>query len=519
MNDIPVPPLRQDSEDEYDGRNKATMYFDTFAKAIIKVFSKDKQVMVFPMLVKNFMDRHGYFSSLRTISHCVCDMIDSELERQGFVPFFVDSFEYEHGFACDMRIASHDATLCDDFYLHGRNYEDLFFSSYAENQKLTLHVHVKEDIMRHMKEVDKAVKDEDVPIPGPTIYSKQPAFTKEEKCVQSNQPVMFRGRPIDMNAKVTSQGQDYDHPTTPNIRSARSPVNNPFRKGVALTEHKSSPISVYDDEDYLVKNEDNICPFGQQSVQQRIADLQTATASTIPDVTSLPKLLKSHNVGYKEGDNAATWYNRFNDFCLMIGIYLPPPNAMQKDSEMGKEWDSNSLPYVFYLRLAKMEKVLSHILLAPDFFPKSFNDELQLNPRPYNFLRLFMALRSSSVPDLGDRIIKRPGPMKNSQTLAQYALAWVNYFADESNVNGINYSKFRQYCYFVDGISGRYNSIKKFLELEFQKIHDRHDNIPISLELRNILTTIMSLCQVHGISGNTTHIQQMSVESDPNPIA
>jgi hypothetical protein len=94
---------------------------------------------------------------------------------------------------------------------------------------------------------------------------------------------------------------------------------------------------------------------------------------------------------------------------------------MQKDSEMGKEWDSNSLPFIFYSRLAKMEKVLSHILLAPDFFPKSFHDELQLNPRPYNFLRLFMALRSSSVPELGDRIIKRPGPMKNSQTLAQYA--------------------------------------------------------------------------------------------------
>jgi hypothetical protein len=39
MDDVPVPPLRQNSEDEYDGCNKVSVYFDTFAKAIIKVFS------------------------------------------------------------------------------------------------------------------------------------------------------------------------------------------------------------------------------------------------------------------------------------------------------------------------------------------------------------------------------------------------------------------------------------------------------------------------------------------------
>jgi hypothetical protein len=191
----------------------------------------------------------------------------------------------------------------------------------------------------------------------------------------------------------------------------------------------------------------------------------------------LPKLLKFHNIGYKEKNNAATWYNRFNRFCLMIGIYLPPPNAMQKDSEMGSKWDSNALPFIFYSRLAKIDKVLSCILQSPDFFPKNMNDELQLNPKPYNFLRrLFMALRSNSVPELSDCIIKRPGPMKVSQSLAQYALSWVNDFADETNVNSIRYSRFRQYCYFVDGISGRYTSIKKFLEMEFKKSHDCADN-------------------------------------------
>jgi Integrase core domain. len=120
-----------------------------------------------------------------------------------------------------------------------------------------------------------------------------------------------------------------------------------------------------------------------------------------------------------------------------------------------------------------------------------------------------MALHSNSVPDLSDRIIKRPGSMKNSQSLAQYALSWVNYFNDESNVNGIDYSKFRQYCYFVDGISGRYSVIKKYLEMEFDRSHDRVNNIPISLELRNIPTTIASLCNIHGISIANSNINQV----------
>jgi hypothetical protein len=238
----------------------------------------------------------------------------------------------------------------------------------------------------------------------------QPTFVKEDKFIEDKRPVMFRGCPIDMNAKIAPQEH---HPSTPLIRSNRT-QNVDSQKGHSHSNHrKSSPISLYEDVDYLIRDEGNICPFGPQSRQQRISHIQTAAASTIPDVTTLPKLLKSHNVGFKDGNNAATWYNHFNDFCLMIGIYLPPPNAMKKDSKMGTEWDSKSLPFVFYSRIAKMEKVLSHILLSPDFFPKTMNNELQLNPKPYNFLRLFMALRSNSVPDLSDRIIKRPGPMKS----------------------------------------------------------------------------------------------------------
>jgi hypothetical protein len=185
---------------------------------------------------------------------------------------------------------------------------------------------------------------------------------------------------------------------------------------------------------------------------------------------------------------------------------------MEKTSVMGKEWDNNALPNVFYSRLPKMKKILSHILLSPDFFPKDFQDDLQLNPDPYNFLRLFMALNSHAVPDLSDRVIKRPGVMKSSQSLSQYALLWVNYFTDEANVNGIQYSKFRQYCYFIDGLPQKYSVLRKFLEMEFESNHDKVDNIPISLELQNLPSTVQSLAHLHGLSlsNSSNHIHQVS---------
>jgi hypothetical protein len=264
---------------------------------------------------------------------------------------------------------------------------------------------------------------------------------------------MFRGRPIDLPSKIKLS----PYMETPVVKNgAQTPVSNVNDR--QNKEKLSSPVSVYDEGDYLVKDPRHIYSFGQQSTSSRISDLQAAANVTIPDVAVLPKLLKSHNVSYKDGDNASTWYLRFNNFCLMIGIYLTPPSAMEKNSEMGKEWDSQSLPYVFYSRFNKMERVLSHILFSPDFFPKSMSDDLQLNPNPYNFLCLFMTLKSHAVPELSDQVIKRPSMMKSSHTLSQYALLWVNYFLDEMNVNGVKYSKYRQYCYCKPNIPSFINS-------------------------------------------------------------
>ena len=46
-------------------------------------------------------------------------------------------------------------------------------------------------------------------------------------------------------------------------------------------------------------------PFGQESIQNHVANLQSAAYTTIPHASVILKLLKSHNVACKEkGDNS-----------------------------------------------------------------------------------------------------------------------------------------------------------------------------------------------------------------------
>jgi hypothetical protein len=211
------------------------------------------------------------------------------------------------------------------------------------------------------------VKSEAKFIPVPDFRQIPATFVKSDNIHQDKvNPVTFHGHPIDMKARVVPQ---MPVPSTPVVNPDRSCPHDAQKRSPTSSHKPTSPISVYDDADFPVKDRDCIYPFGQQSTAQRIDNLQTAAATTIPEVTTLPKLLKSHNVGYKDGDNAATWYSRFNDFCLMIGIYLPPLNAMKKDSEMGTEWDSNALPFVSLFSPCQDGKSPSHILRAPDFFP------------------------------------------------------------------------------------------------------------------------------------------------------
>jgi hypothetical protein len=85
------------------------------------------------------------------------------------------------------------------------------------------------------------------------------------------------------------------------------------------------------------------------------------------------------------------------------------------------------------------------------------------------------------------------------------------------NVNGVQYSKFRQYCYFVDGLHSKYASITNFLEQDFQVHDDHHNTIPISLELNNLTVTITSLAAIHvfSIRNKSGQIQQqMQIHDD-----
>jgi hypothetical protein len=64
------------------------VYINRFNKAVIKVFSAGMQVMLLPMIIKNFIDK------VRTISNTIYNMIDSKLEQTGYYPFFARSFEW-----------------------------------------------------------------------------------------------------------------------------------------------------------------------------------------------------------------------------------------------------------------------------------------------------------------------------------------------------------------------------------------------------------------------------------------
>ena len=141
-----------------------------------------------------------------------------------------------------------------------------------------------------------------------------------------------------------------------------------------------SPIRVYAEDECKVRNSIGIVPFSRESVQDRIEHLEATAAITLPRATDIAKLLKSHNIAMTTDEDHLVWYQHFGEFASMIGIYICPPNAMEKDSEMGKEWDSNSLPLAFHEKLVQSERILSHILRSPKFILEKYKDDLLLNP-------------------------------------------------------------------------------------------------------------------------------------------
>jgi hypothetical protein len=485
------------------------------------------------MLLRNVVDKKkDKFMRFGMMSRVISRMIDKELERIGLLKpegvtrkLCTSSEDYDYGDELDIRLDSFDKNSSHEFYLTSENYEELFVMAFDATNNVVLHVHIDKIYFEPNEQTKEPMEDRYKVIAKEETGSSQ--IKHELRCDEDSSVdriPTFRGIPIDINGfkqdnHFIRRGELLRESASSNDRALngfmdRDRGRNHSNPRCATTpKQTSSPISIHDADDYLVQDPSFIIPFSQESANARIADLQTIAMTNIPDVSSIPKLLKSHNVAFKKDENAMTWYQRFHNFCAMIGVYLTPPKAMEKNSIMGKEWDNKALPLVFYSRFEKMKKILSHILFSPDFFPKEMQDDLQLNPHPYNFLRLFMALHSHSVPDLSDRVIKRPGAMKQNQSLSQYALLWVNYFVDEENVNGVRYSKFRQYCYFLDGLPQKYSILRKFLEMEFMSNHNKVNNIPISLELRNLPSTITSLANIHGIpivNSSASNIHQIS---------
>jgi hypothetical protein len=69
----------------------------------------------------------------------------------------------------------------------------------------------EKDIMKSIKKETSDAGKEDSPNPIPRVPHTQSNVIKEEKYDHDKHPpVMFRGRPIDMNAKVTSHHAGFD---------------------------------------------------------------------------------------------------------------------------------------------------------------------------------------------------------------------------------------------------------------------------------------------------------------------
>lgn len=404
---------------------------DPMDNAIVKVFYSNKKLFGFPLIVGHLLDEstsHGMvtFSELHNRISAFCD--DAMTSRK-YKPMFLYDERTNFGSQIDLRIDSFDEEL-GEFHLSDMGYIDSICASYHKNKKIVFHVHchdnpffdydpkmneytantqasdsrMKVNTDGHVKNEDTFVKREngDINVPNSIPNFRR---SKVDYRVHLNNPYETPG----MHNKRHGSFQTNYRPGGLNNHNFGSAPQPGHHATAPSNQHSSrlnhSPISIYNDDDYLVQDNDLVIPFSQESKAARVIELQNLAMTYIPDVSSIIKLLKSHNVAFKSGDNASTWYVKFHNFTNIVGVYLVPPKAMEKNNIMGKEWNSRILPTVLYDRQAKMTKVLSHIITSPDFFPIDMQDELQLNPDPYNFLRLFMANHSHSVPELSDRVI------------------------------------------------------------------------------------------------------------------
>jgi len=104
---------------------------------------------------------------------------------------------------------------------------------------------------------------------------------KDENVDGKPLPTIFHGHSIDMSSHAEPK---HIVPLTP-IQCNVSPQVTSTNSG---QQKNNFQISVYDEDDIIVKNPNKIYPFGQQSIQGRVLDLQTEATAAIPDVSTLP---------------------------------------------------------------------------------------------------------------------------------------------------------------------------------------------------------------------------------------
>jgi hypothetical protein len=522
------------------------------------------RAFTFPLALRKVIDnKSGDFVKFTDFNSCIADLADAELVSRGFKAVFICP-DTHFGSKLNLCIVASEYED-GEYLLNEDNFCDLIVSSYATHGQIVFKLYASSHLVKtnssstdqkfrpRLMKVDHDQTSRDRSEPRTPSEARNVVLMDEERKLDEMtddeffkadnvirpevhiDDLMKRARPpfedesrigsgmVKDEDNIMMNGHDQMHMHRPqfgnppgvtcaHLQNSVPPVHSHNGQFSPRINKNMTPIRVYDDGECKVTNMDRIVPFARESIAERVRNLETSASVSLPRATDVAKLLKSHNIALKDEEDIGAWYQRFGEFGSMLGLYICPPNAMDKDSEMGTEWDAGGLPLAFYDKRVQSERILSLILNSPKFIPDKYKDELLLNPNPYNFLRLFITLYTCSASSLSLKVVLQPGRMKASQSLASYAYEWVQYFNNEANVNGMPYSKYRQYTYFVWGLHNRYAPIKKFLEQDFKPYHDRHNNIPISLELHNIPATIASLAIVHGISPTTSttgHIQQL----------
>jgi hypothetical protein len=475
-----------------------------YANVTVRLMSgKDSSQFVFPVAIHKVIDEtNGEFIKFEDFCSVVADLADGKLVTRGFKAMFI-SPKTHYGSKLNLYIEVLDEDL-NEYLMNENNFSDLIVSTFAVHGRLIFKLYSPNDMMtidsfsNKQRMLPRVMKSDHEhlnyirtnphqrfptelqhPVPKKEIKRDIENMTDSEFFMADNlvredvviADMMKRAGPPYGDGPRTSFADLAQQP--PFNRESRQTRSNISRSVNGKTT-PASPVCVFDDEECLVRDASKVIPFSRESVAERVSNLETSAGIVLPKATDIPKLLKSHNVALNDDDDILVWYNRFHDFAMMLGIYLCPPNAMDKTSEMGKEWSSGCLPLAFHEKFVQSERILSYILRSPKFFPTKYKDELMLNPKPYNFLRLFIALHACPASDLSNIVVRRPAPMKLTQSLASYAYGWVQYFNNEANVNGMMYPKYRQYAYyFIDGLHAKYSPIKKFLEQDFLPHHDR----------------------------------------------